>query len=115
MINKSAPFFIKPVARLLTGAVESNFLAPNLKTSFDFLESLIASSPNNGEFLCGPNLTGADIMISFPLLAARGRAGFKQEAHPKLWAYVDRLEAQEGYKRAVERIIEVDGSYNSNL
>lgn len=90
-------------------------LAPNLKTSFDFLESQIASSPNNGEFLCGSKLTGADIMMSFPLAAAKGRAGFKQEAHPKLWAYVERLEAQEAYKKAVERIVEVEGSYNSNL
>lgn len=115
VINKSAPFFIKPVARLLTGAIESNFLAPNLKTNFDFLESQIASSPNNGEYLCGSKLTGADIIMSFPLLAAKGRAGFKQEAHPKLWAYVDRIEAQEGYKRAIAKIIEVEGSYNSNL
>ena len=53
--------------------------------------------------------------MSFPLLGAKGRAGFKQEAHPKLWAYVDRLEAQEAYKRAVERIIKIEGSYNSNL
>ena len=115
VINKSAPFFIKPVARLLTGAIESNLLAPNLKTSFDFLESQIASSPNHGEYLCGAKLTGADIMMSFPLAGAKDRAGFNKEAHPKLWAYVDRLEAHEGYKRAVEKIIEVEGSFTPNF
>lgn len=54
-------------------------------------------------------------MMSFPLGAAKGRAGFTQEAHPKLWAYVNRLEAHEGYKRAADKIIEVEGSFKPNL
>lgn len=115
VVNKSAPFLIKPVARLLTGAIESNFLAPNMKTTLDFLESQIASSPNHGEYLCGPKLTGADIMMSFPLQAAKSRAGFKQEVYPKLWAYVDRLAAHEGYKKAADKIIELEGAYTPNL
>lgn len=72
---------------MITGAVESKFLEPNYKTHFDFLESQMASSPGGGEYLCGPELSGADILMSFPLGAARGRVpGFTQERHPKLWA-----------------------------
>ena len=100
---------------MITGAVESKFLLPNLETHFGFLESQIASSPDGGGYLCGPELTAADILMSFPLSAAKGRAGFSEEKHPKLWAYVDKLEATEGYKRAVQKIVEVEGSYDPSL
>jgi len=100
---------------MITGAVESKFLSPNLETQFAFMESQIASSPEGGEYLCGRDLTGADILMGFPLRAARGRSTFSEEKHPKLWAYVDRLEAMEGYKRAVQKIIDVEGSYDPSL
>ena len=112
VIKTSVPFFIKPIAKLITGAIESNYLRPNLKTNFDFLESQIASSPDQGEYLCGSTLTGADIFMSFPLIAAKGRTAFQKETYPKLWAYVDRIEAHEAFKRAVEKIIEIEGSYD---
>ena len=69
------------------GFLETNYLEPNFKTHFDFLESQIASSPNDGQYLCGQDLSGADIMMSFPVGAARGRVkGFTQQNYPKLWA-----------------------------
>ena len=114
-IKKNSPFFIRPLANMITGAVESNFLQPNFATQFDFLENQIATSPNGGEYLCGPELTAADILMSFPLGAARGRTGFTKEKHPKLWAYVDKLEATDGYKRAAQRIIDTEGSYDPSL
>ena len=74
---------------MITGTIESKFLAPNYKTNFDFLESQIASSPDGGDYLCGRELSGADIMMSFPLLAAKDGNRvpiFTQENYPKLWA-----------------------------
>lgn len=100
---------------MITGAVESKFLGPSLNTHFDFLETQIATSPDNGDFLCGRELSGADIMMSFPLRAAKGRSTFSKERHPKLWAYVERLEAMEGYKRAVQKIVDVEGRYDPSL
>lgn len=100
---------------MIMGAVESRFLSPNMETHFAFLESQIASSPDGGEYLCGRELTGADILMSFPLGAARGRSTFSEEKYPKLWAYVLKLESLEGYKRAVDKIIEVEGSYDPSL
>ena len=100
---------------MITSAVESKFLYPTLTTHFDFLESQLATSPENGEYLCGPRLTGADILMSFPLGAAKGRSPFTKESHPKLWAYVDRLEAFDGYKKAVQKIIDIEGSYDPTL
>jgi glutathione S-transferase len=53
--------------------------------------------------------------MSFPLQVAHGRAGLTKEKYPKLSAYLDRLQEREAYKRAVQKIEEIDGSYTANL
>ena len=129
-IKTSTPFLIRPLALLITAAIESKFLHPNLRAQWDFLESQLATSPDGGDYLCGANLTGADIMMSFPLGAnpssptsspskkppltpplpgaARSRALFTEKEHPKLCGYVDRLEAMPAWKKAVGKIEEID-------
>lgn len=98
---------------LIAGAVKSNYTDPNLRTHFAFLEEQLATSPDNGRYLCGPELTGADILLSFPLGAAReSRLLLTQEKYPKLWAYVDRLEAEQGFKKSIQKTIEIDGHYD---
>ncbi len=114
-IKTKSPFFIKPITNAIVDNIDSMLLVPNFKTQFAFLESQISSSPNGGQYLCGTELTGADIMLSFPLGAAKGRAGFMKEKHPTLWAYVERLESREAYKKAVQKIIDVEGSYDPTL
>ena len=114
-IQTKSPFFIKPISNAIVNNINSMFLEPNFRTTFDFLESQIASSPNGGDYLCGTELTGADIMMSFPLAAAKGRAGFSKKKHPKLWAYAERLESKEAYKKAIQKIVDVEGSYDPNL
>ena len=39
------------------------------------------------------------------------RGFFKRETHPRLCGYVERMEGMEGYKRAVEKIVAVDGKF----
>ena len=92
------------------GQVDSFYFKPNYKTHFDFLESQLATSPDGGEFLCGKNLTAADILMSFPLQA--GQRVLKQinaNDYPKLNAYVNKLDSMEGYKRSVKKIEEITG------
>lgn len=115
ILRERSPFFIKPITAMITGGFESTFLRPEVGRVFDFLESQLASSPNGGEYLCGSELTGADFIMSFPLTAARGRAGLSKEKHPKLSAYTERLEAKDSFKRAVQKIIDTEGSYDQAL
>lgn len=103
------PFFIKPITRGIADRVDKAFLNRNFKTQFDFLEQQLASSPQNGDFFCGPNLTGADIMMSFPLEAGSKRAGITPEKYPKLAAFVERIHARDAYQRATKKIEEVTG------
>ncbi|KAK4988045.1 bifunctional glutathione transferase/peroxidase [Elasticomyces elasticus] len=102
--NSAVPFFIKPVTRGIADKVDSFYLSPNFKTHFAFLDSQVATSPNGGKFLCGEKLTGADILMSFPLMAAKSRSMLKAEQYPKLFAYVEMLEGLDGYKKAAEKI-----------
>ena len=91
------------------------FLGPNFKTHYAFLEEQLKTSPDNGQYLCGKDLTAADILMSFPLEAGQGRSGMSRESNPLVWAYIDRLHEHESYKRSVKKIEAVEGSFKSNL
>ncbi|PLB44539.1 putative glutathione S-transferase [Aspergillus steynii IBT 23096] len=108
------PFFIKPIPRLVASKVEELFVYPNVFANFNFLEERLKTAPDGGPFLCGKQLTAADIMMSFPVIAASGRVPLKDQ-YPKLQEYVDRLQQEEGYKKAVEKVIEVEGKFDASL
>jgi len=112
--NAPVPFFIKPITYRIAGMVSSGYLQPNFETHYRFIEGQLESSPDGGDFLCGKELTAADIMMSFPMDAGRTRSGMKEEC-PIIWAYVDQLLAREAYQRAVKKIIEVDGKFDMTL
>ncbi|KXX78022.1 Glutathione S-transferase 1 [Madurella mycetomatis] len=68
----------------------------------------------------GPNLSGAGIMLGYPLIAGKGgtfamgawaKGPFK-ETSPKLHAYIERLSEEAGWKRSVRKIEEVEGSFS---
>ncbi|KAI9832644.1 MAG: hypothetical protein M1819_004229 [Sarea resinae] len=112
---RNSPAPVRPVANIIADGISSLLVEPNLKTHYDFLEGQLATSPGGGEYLCGKELTGADILMSFPLEKAQERGGMSAASYPKLTAYVERLHERDAYKRAVQKIIDVDGSYESNL
>ncbi|KAL2074767.1 hypothetical protein VTL71DRAFT_8546 [Oculimacula yallundae] len=113
--DSPVPFFIKPVTSGVAGKIQSGFLEPNFVTHFKFLEEQLASSPNGGKYLCGNELTGADILLSFPLLAGRSRTGLTKEKYPKLYSYIDMLEAEPGYQKSVAKIIEIEGKFETTV
>jgi glutathione S-transferase len=63
--------------------------------------SYVASSLADNAFLIGSALTAADIQLTFTLQA--GRRSKLLEGYPSLLAYLDRMEARDAYKRAVEK------------
>lgn len=109
------PFFIRPITRGIAGKLTSQFLVPEFNLQYRFLENQLATSPNGGEYLCGTSLTAADIMMIFPLQAGRTRSGMSEEEFPRVFAYVDKLEQREAYKRAIAKIEAVEGSFKMTL
>ena len=113
--NAPVPFFIKPVTNGVATKIEAGFLQRNMKAHYDFLESQLANSPDGGEYFCGKNLTGAEIMLSYPLEAGESRSGFERSQYPKVWAYLDRIHERDAYKRAVAKIVEIEGEFKTTL
>ena len=103
------PFFIKPITRGVAGKINSGFVDPEFKTHFQFLEDYLIKSPSNGEFFCGPNITGADMMMHLALEGATQRVPLSETSYPKLYEYMRRLQGRDAYKRAAERVSEASG------
>lgn len=96
--QQSMPFFIKPVANLITGRTKAAFILPQIKQHFDYLEAELAQSP----WFVGNDITAADIQMSFPIEAAVARGGLG-ENYPRLLDFCDRIHARPAYQRALAR------------
>lgn len=96
------PFFIKPIARKLTGKAISAFVVPNTSRLLDFIEQHLS----NRTWFAGKEITGADIQMSFPLEAARSR-GAIGEQYPNILAWIERIRARPAYQKALS----VGGEY----
>ncbi len=92
------PFFIKPIARAISGKVKSGFILPQIATHLDYLEAELG----NNFWFVGDAFTAADVQLSFPLEAAAARGGLNA-SRPRLTAFLDRIHARPAYKRALER------------
>lgn len=71
---------------------------PMLDTHLDFVESQLASR----QWFAGERITAADIMMSFPLEAARARGGLGR-ARPATTAWLDRIHTRPAYIAALEK------------
>jgi glutathione S-transferase len=73
------------------------FVSAQIKLHFDYIDSELAKSP----WFAGENLSGADIMMSFPLERA---AKLKDAAtRPHILDFVERIVKRPAYARAVAR------------
>ena len=91
------PFFVKPIARKISGSVKSSFIHPQAALHLAHINSEL----ENRKWLVGNSLSGADIMMSYPLQAAADRFDFAD--YPNIRTYLQRIEAHEAYRRAVEK------------
>ena len=92
-----APGLMKGLVKSIAGRAQAGFVDPQLKAHVDYWEAELSKS----EWFAGAEMTGADIMMSFPLEAgaARGGAGAK----PHIKAFLQKIHARPAYQRALER------------
>jgi glutathione S-transferase len=88
------PFFIRPIARLITKGVTESYIDPQIKTHIALWDSELTKSP----FFAGADLTGADIMMSFPVEAAASRGTLT----PRLTEYLQTIHARPAYQAALK-------------
>lgn len=96
--NAPMPFFIKPIAKGISRKVLGMMVEPNLKRQLDFMDAHLSRQA----WFAGDELTGADIMMSFPLEAAAQRAGL-DASRPHLHAFLQRIHARPAYQAALRR------------
>ncbi len=92
------PFFVKPIIRAVCRKALDAVVWPNLKRQLDFMEAELGRDA----WFAGRQMTGADIMMSFPIEAAAQRAGLDAR-RPRLMAFLERIHARPAYRRALER------------
>ena len=79
-------------------AASSQFVAPQLKLHFDYLESELGKST----WFVGKEFTAADIQMSFPVEAIAAQVGL-DATRPKLKEFLERIHTRPAYQRALER------------
>lgn len=94
------PLLLKLVLGMipLIGKIAAKKIQPMIGLHLSFLETELADRP----WFAGPEITAADVMMSFPLEAARSRAGLSERSHPNICRWLDRIHARPAYQRALE-------------
>jgi glutathione S-transferase len=93
-----APFFVRPILRGIADKAMAGFVRPQLQTHLDFMEAELAKA----EWFAGEEFSAADIQMSFPIEAAKQRAGL-DASRPKLIQFLKKIHARPAYQRALER------------
>ncbi|KAJ4144597.1 hypothetical protein LMH87_003476 [Akanthomyces muscarius] len=105
------PFFVRPITSMVANKIISAFIAPNIKKNLAMLNDQLSTS--GGKYLCNDQLTAADILMSFPLIAAQAR--FKdivpgwEQTYSRVSEYIKTLESSPGYKKSIAKVEELDG------
>ena len=97
-IPSRVPFFMRPVARAISGGADKTLLGPQIGNHFMFLEGELSRR----EWFAGPEFTAADVQMSFPLEAATARSPAIR-GMPRLKGFLDRIHSRPAYKRALEK------------
>jgi len=89
LVVNRIPFLGKKVAKRIQ---------PMIDVHLDYVEAELAQRP----WFAGEEISGADIMMSFPLEAARNRAGL-DGSRPHIIAWLDRIHARPAYQVALAK------------
>lgn len=82
----------------LMGKAAARRIRPMIDRHLDYVESELAQRP----WFAGDAMTAADIMMSFPLEAARSRAGL-DASRPATIAWLDKIHARPAYQAALKK------------
>jgi len=93
------PFFARPIARKIVDQAMTGFIGPQLKLHLAYLEGELARR----DWFSGDAFSAADVQLSYPLEAARQRAGLNAADHPRLAGWLARIHARPAYQRALPR------------
>lgn len=97
LLTKQVPFLFRPVAGAIRKGLETKFYGPKIRDNFAYAESAVAK----GGWFAGEAFGAADVMMSFPVEAAKARVGIAH--YPALGAWLDRIQSRPAYQAALAR------------
>jgi glutathione S-transferase len=83
----------------LLGRAAAKGFQPMVNVQIDYVESELAGRP----WFAGQSFTAADIMMSYPLEAARSRAGLSRNTHPHIFRWLDTIHARSAFQAALAK------------
>ncbi len=98
-MTEKAPALVRPLVKGITAFPEKLYVGPNIRRTLDFLEGELKTRA----WFAGPEFTGADIQMSFPLAMARQRGGLDGR-WPKLMDFLKRVDARPAHRAAKAKI-----------
>ncbi|WP_372366896.1 glutathione S-transferase [Candidatus Uabimicrobium sp. HlEnr_7] len=98
-INTQSPFFIRPIAKAITGKVTKAYLSPSLNSMLEMMETELTAST----WFTGKEFTAADVQMSGPVEAALAQNFLSKERYPKICEYAERIKQRPSYKKAIEK------------
>lgn len=102
-IEEQSPFYLRAIAKLITGRVKQTYIEPQIAQNLDYLEAEL----NKNTWFVGDEFTAADIQLSFPLEAAAAYSNLGT-SYPQIIAFLERIHARPAYQKALEQ----GGAYN---
>ncbi|MEC9281307.1 MAG: glutathione S-transferase [Bdellovibrionota bacterium] len=104
-VASSVPFFLKPILEGVSKKVHTIILSPRTDRILFMLNQDLAKGP----WLCGEQISAADIVLGYSLKVAEARVGLSNFANCR--RFLTNMEQREAYKRAVERV----GGFTTNI
>jgi len=83
----------------LLGRLGLKKFQPMVDVQVNYVESELAARP----WFAGASFTAADVMMSFPLEAARSRAGISSATHPQIFKWLAIIHARPAYQAALTK------------
>ena len=97
-METAPPFPIKQAVKIVTKKIRGFYHTPSLTSMYEYINAELGKAP----FFTGDTLTAADIMMSYPIEAAAGRAGL-DDRYPNTLAWLARIKDIPSYQRALEK------------
>lgn len=91
------PFFIKPIAKMITDKIQEKFIMPRIGPQMSFIEETLGKHT----WFVGDELSAADIQMSFPLQASSTRMDLAN--FPNISRFLKQVEAVPSYQKALSK------------
>lgn len=96
-VVKRSPALIRPLSKAIAGGVKSSYLGPTIAAQLDYCEAELTRAP----WFAGEAFSAADVMMSFPVEAARASTGLNGRA--RLEAWLGEIHARPAYQAALQK------------